>query len=523
MAFLIGSTEPALQRLAIPSVCALIAFLAYTSQWLFANAPDLAPGPLTSTETYTFNGLLLCLWYTYYKACTVDPGRYIFPSSDTKKDKQKQKQAKDSDSDSDPEETHQARIREAGRQTRRWCKKCAAPKPPRAHHCKMCRRCIPKMDHHCPWTSNCVSLQTFPHFLRFLVYTNLSLWTLLYFIFQRFGALWHDRHLPAYLGPTLSQLGLLTVLALVGGGTGLALFVMLVTTIKGWVFNTTMIESWEVERHEAAIERRHDAGSSGSSWWAEGERGDAELSLDAIEFPYDIGIFANLSAAMGTRFPLFWFLPFAGNPKVAVPPAQTPATGTGWTYEENGLNDREGLWPPADPDKLRHARAWRRRRREMDRELLELSYRVRPDDAARQLEAFRRRQKQDLQRWENSRLRILGELEELPVEDYDFVDEAYEYNDGRAGLQRQQRRQYPRRGLGGGIVVNEEKSGWLNADGEHLGDYGVDSDAEFDEPRRSLSSSSGSPIDIESDEDEDVPIAELLRRRYVRTKDDGDT
>lgn len=31
----------------------------------------------------------------------------------------------------------------------RWCKKCMASKPPRAHHCKSCNRCVLRMDHHC--------------------------------------------------------------------------------------------------------------------------------------------------------------------------------------------------------------------------------------------------------------------------------------------------------------------------------------------------------------------------------------
>lgn len=39
----------------------------------------------------------------------------------------------------------------------KWCRKCWAPKPERAHHCSVCGRCVLKMDHHCPWLgSSCI-------------------------------------------------------------------------------------------------------------------------------------------------------------------------------------------------------------------------------------------------------------------------------------------------------------------------------------------------------------------------------
>ncbi|EAU93074.2 hypothetical protein CC1G_06794 [Coprinopsis cinerea okayama7 len=51
----------------------------------------------------------------------------------------------------------------------RWCRKCWAPKPERAHHCSVCGRCVLKMDHHCPWLgSNCVGHRTYPAFVHFL-------------------------------------------------------------------------------------------------------------------------------------------------------------------------------------------------------------------------------------------------------------------------------------------------------------------------------------------------------------------
>lgn len=110
------SDDFSISQLAIPAVSVLISFLAYTSQYFFLRFED---APLQKDEVWKINIFALCIWICYYRACYVDPGR--LPSD--RKSESADKQEKESSS---------------GRQ--RWCRRCEAYKPLRAHHCKTCQR-----------------------------------------------------------------------------------------------------------------------------------------------------------------------------------------------------------------------------------------------------------------------------------------------------------------------------------------------------------------------------------------------
>lgn len=423
----------AIEDLAVPAVSILISFLAYTSQFLFYH---IEPGPLSQKEALWFNVCVAAIWWSYYNACTTDPGRKGWVERFAMKSGEK-----------DGGELHL----EKGT---RWCKKCEAVKPPRAHHCKKCKRydqalhsqivllrinrCIPKMDHHCPWTSNCVSYTTFPHFMRFVFYDVISMSILAYHLYARVMVVWDNRKLPAYLGPSLWALSHLVILCVVNGLTLFALSLMFIQTTHSLMTNTTMIEGWEIDRHAALVGR---ARKQGGYVYANGGQ---RVRIERQEFPYDVGWFKNLCHGMGTSNPLLWLLPFASGPRVE----------RAGNWEVNGFEDEDKVWPPLDPDKMT------RRERGID-EPEPREYGTVDEER----EAFRRRQERDHQRWKKSDTTDCSSEE----------DSEFEVDEGIDG-----------------------EPGWTNSDGDRLRDYGVDEEAE-----------------VFSDDD-DIPLAELIRRRKAR-------
>lgn len=110
-----------LNQIAVPGVYLLIFFLGYPSQILFYY---LDPAPLTKNELYISNVVLVLIFVTYTKSVFVDPG--TIPKSYGK--------------ENEKEHGSSSEKRGDGMKRTKWCRKCDAAKPPRAHHCKECKR-----------------------------------------------------------------------------------------------------------------------------------------------------------------------------------------------------------------------------------------------------------------------------------------------------------------------------------------------------------------------------------------------
>ncbi|KAJ8058128.1 hypothetical protein OCU04_012986 [Sclerotinia nivalis] len=423
-----------------------MSFLTYGSQILFHY---LEPGPLSRKEMVIFNICAGAMMWCYYQTCHVDPGKKGWVDK-VKIDGVEKENLEKVVGEGEGEEMDEKNVR--------WCKKCDAVKPPRAHHCKRCKRCIPKMDHHCPWTNNCVSHTTFPHFIRFLFYAVLSITILSTFLFTRLSYVVSESTLPSYLGPSTTSLTMLFIICCSNGLSLFAMSLLLMRTAYSLATNMYMIEAWEIERHDAIIERSKTRNMRGYVY----ANGGRKVRVEKVEFPFDIGIWENIVQGMGTTNVLMWFNPFAGGPSVE----------SAGKWEENGFNDKEGMWPPPDPDKLG------RRAGCNGVETYPLEEKV-YGSVEEERDAFKKRQEADLKRWKKDDMDTMSnggdgfyeEEDEAEDEDDKYVSE---YEEGLDG-----------------------EEGWTNSEGDRLRDYGVDEEADI------------------MDED-DIPLGELLRRRKAR-------
>lgn len=279
---------------------------------------------------------------------------------------------------------------------KKWCKKCENYKPERAHHCRKCDTCVLQMDHHCPWTNNCVGHENMPHFIRFLCWviftTGLTLWELSKRVFDYYT----NSNLPAYLIPR-SEMATVIVCWPIDAFVFFAVLLLFIKCMMHISTGKTQIEVWDIERIESQFHTErlwlkirnnyrlvHGKEMPKLTLWNLTSRQYEELiELDELEeqereelrreeqnlriykseeigplntpigselseyseivpltftpddlvFPYDMGIWENITNTLGS--PWLWILPWGS------------AKGNGYEFSTNDDDDQLGLpWPP---------------------------------------------------------------------------------------------------------------------------------------------------------------------------------
>jgi palmitoyltransferase len=224
-----------------------------------------------------------------------------------------------------------------------------------------------------------------------------------------------------------------------------------------------------------------------------------KVRIKRQEFPFDIGIWSNLVQGMGTSNIIAWFWPFSA----------TPSIEGGLDYETNGFEDPSLGWPPPDPDRIPR----------LARRFEETSFSRDSDDEITTLREFRKRQKEDMKRWNTTktRTRSLSNTTgySLTVPAWSAHNESSDSLNTptpspAAHLKRRQpfHQRYDAHDIAANdssnpnLYVDGEGPGeeaWTNHEGDGLKDFGLDEEAEFYD-------------------EEDVPLAELIRRRKAKAK-----
>lgn len=301
---------------------------------------------MTISQQYWFEGCLTMVWISYIIAIFKSPG-------------------------SPPKN-----FKPVAGEWKRWCKKCQNYKPERSHHCKVCNVCVLQMDHHCPWTMNCVGHDNLPHFLRFLIWVELTSFFCQYYLSIKLMEYWQNRDLPAYL-VRKSELIAVCLLSIINFFVLLSIAILLIRCLINSIFRgMTQIEIWEFERIESQFHtermwltiRKNYLKLYGkplpilSSWKPNFELLDTDdeleeqenlthdkevedpdldpivpldFTIDDLIFPYDLGICKNLTTSCGS--PWTWILPWG----------KSNQSGLHFQKNEYMEDDKMGLpWPP---------------------------------------------------------------------------------------------------------------------------------------------------------------------------------
>ncbi|OBZ79551.1 Palmitoyltransferase PFA4, partial [Grifola frondosa] len=182
----------------------------------------------------------------------------------------------------------------------RYCRTCESYKPPRSHHCRQ--------YHHCPWVNNCVGHFNYGHFIRFLFYVDLACSYHLAMVTRRVystvgGRYWDEPSGRELIFIVLNYASCIPVLLAVGGFSIYHFYALM--------GNSTTIEGWEKDKAATLVRRG--------------------------KIRENLGVKRNISSMLGSN-PLLWCCP-------SVPP------GNGLKYPlAEGDDSIEEAWPPRDPN-----------------------------------------------------------------------------------------------------------------------------------------------------------------------------
>jgi hypothetical protein len=123
--------------------------------WLVVGQPLLPTFLASRWHGHVALGLVLLSQYTFFLACSTDPGTITA-------------------------ETHRCfdhiecdkMLYHPGR----MCTTCNVDKIPRSKHCSFCNKCVAKFDHHCVWINQCVGENNHRYFLLFLAVNSAFFW-----------------------------------------------------------------------------------------------------------------------------------------------------------------------------------------------------------------------------------------------------------------------------------------------------------------------------------------------------------
>lgn len=160
------------------------------------------------------------------------------------------------------------------------CTICMQIKPERAHHCSKCRKCIMKMDHHCHWIGRCINYYNICHFIRFILFTfiSISFMTIFNLQFLYYNAYLQQNVFKFNDGALCCTITIMSIFVFI------VTFAHLITQIYNACRNITYIE----------LMKRKSIGISKSKIY---------------NSVYNLGLFENLKETFGSPYLLFLWMP----------------------------------------------------------------------------------------------------------------------------------------------------------------------------------------------------------------------